>query len=40
MDRLTVNTEPACMHGMPIFPELDTAKAAYTAVSTAESCVS
>ena len=34
MEFITVYTEPACVHAMPAFPALDTAKAAYTAVST------
>lgn len=34
MSLITVYTKPACVHAMPTFPALDTAKAAYTAVST------
>jgi glutaredoxin-like protein NrdH len=34
MEFITVYTEPAFVHAMPTFPALDTAKAAYTAVST------
>jgi hypothetical protein len=40
MEVIAVYAEPGCVNAMPTFPALDTAKAAYTAVSTSESFVS